>query len=179
MAMAPLKHKGRDALCGVTTFAHILGMSGSVLSHIGRLVEELGNRRVGEDLMSELIERHALSDRQTADGDDLRGWISIDLHPEDLLSLGVAENLEEPGGALILGYLVHDRRLRPDGIDRDCLSLYVNEVEELLYGVDFIDTNTSLRATLKPAKYAVTTCDSESGSSFMTPLIVFPSIQMC
>ena len=45
-------------------------MSGSVLSHIGGLVEDLGNRRMGEDLMAELIERHALSDRQTADGDD-------------------------------------------------------------------------------------------------------------
>ena len=52
-------------------------MSGSVLSHIGSLVEDLGNRRMGEDLMAELIERHALSDRQTADGDDpgpQRGW---------------------------------------------------------------------------------------------------------
>ena len=139
-------------------------------------MEDLGNRRVGEDLMAELIERHALSDRQTADGDDLRGGISIDLHPEDLLRLGVAVDLEEPGGALILGYHVHDRHLRPDGIDRDCLSLYIDEVKELLYGVDFIDTNTSLRATFKPAKYAVTICDSESGSSFLTPLIVFPSI---
>ena len=35
-------------------------------------MEDLGNRRVGEDLMAELIERHALGDRQTADGDDLR-----------------------------------------------------------------------------------------------------------
>ena len=39
---------------------------------------------------------------------------------------------------LLLGYLVHDRRLRPNGIDRDCLSLNLDEVEELLYGVDFI-----------------------------------------
>ena len=115
-----------------------IGMSGSVLSHIGSLVEDLGNRRVGEDLMAELIERHGLSDRQTADGDDLRCGISIDLHPEDLLRLGMVEDLEESSGALILGYLVHDRRLRPDGIDRDCLSLYVNEVEELLYGLDLI-----------------------------------------
>ena len=101
-------------------------------------MEDLGNRRVGEDLMAELIERHALSDRQTANGDDLRGGISVDLHPEDLLRLGVVEDLEESGGALILGYLVHDRRLRPDGIDRDCLSLYIDKVKELLYGVDFI-----------------------------------------
>ena len=156
-----------------------IGGSESVLSHIGSLVEDLGNRRVGEDLMAELIERHTLGDRQTANGDDLRGGISVDLHPEDLLRLGMAEDLEEPGGALILGYLVHDRHLRPDGIDRDCLSLYIDEVKELLYGVDFIDTNTSLRATFKPAKYAVTICDSESGSSFLTPLIVFSSVQMC
>ena len=142
-------------------------------------MEDLGNRRVGEDLVAELIERHTLGDRQTANGDDLRGGISVDLHPEDLLRLGMAEDLEEPGGALILGYLVHDRHLRPDGIDRDCLSLYIDEVKELLYGVDFIDTNTSLRATFKPAKYAVTICDSESGSSFLTPLIVFSSVQMC
>ena len=142
-------------------------------------MEDLGNRRVGEDLVAELIERHTFSDRQTADGDDLGCGITIDLHPEDLLRLGMAEDLEESGGALILGYLVHDRRLRPDGIDRDCLSLYIDEVKELLYGVDFIDTNTSLRATFKPAKYAVTICDSESRSSFLTPLIVFPSIQMC
>mgnify|MGYP006889974900 FL=1 len=66
MAMAPLKHKGRDALCGVTTFASFIGM----ISHIGSLVEDLGNRRVGEDLVAELIERHALSDRQAANGDD-------------------------------------------------------------------------------------------------------------
>ena len=134
---------------------------------------------MGEDLVAELIERHALGDRQTAEGDDLGCGITIDLHPEDLLRLGMAEGLEESGGVLILGYLVHDRRLRPDGIDRDCLSLYIDKVKELLYGVDFIDTNTSLRATFKPAKYAVTICDSESGSSFLTPLIVFPSIQMC
>ena len=69
MAMAPLKHKGRDALCGVTTFAHIWWY-GSVLSHIGSLVEDLGNRRMGEDLVAELIERHALGDRQASDGDD-------------------------------------------------------------------------------------------------------------
>ena len=129
--------------------------------------------------MAELIERHALGDRQTAEGDDLGCGISVDLHPEDLLSLGVVEDLEEPGGALILGYLVHDRHLRPDGIDRDCLSLYIDEFKELLYGVDFIDTNTSSRATLKSAKYAVTTCNSESGSSFLTPLMVLPSMQMC
>ena len=112
-------------------------MSGSVLSHIGSLVEDLGNRRMGEDLMAELIERHALSDRQTADGDDLRCGITIDLHPEDLLRLGMVEDLEESSGALILGYLVHDRRLRPNGIDRDWLSHYVDEVKELLYGVDY------------------------------------------
>ncbi len=88
--------------------------------------------------MAELIERHALSDRQNADGDDLGCGITIDLHPEDLLRLGMVKDLEESGGALILGYLVHDRRLRPDGIDRDCLSLYIDEVKELLYGVDFI-----------------------------------------
>ena len=110
--------------------------------------------------MADLIERHALGDRQTSDGDDLGCGIAIDLHPENPLRLGVAEDLEEPGGALILGYLVHDRRLRPDGIDRDCLSLYIDEFKELLYGVDFIDTNTSSRATLKSAKYAVTTCNS-------------------
>ena len=115
-----------------------IGESGSVLSHIGSLVEDLGNRRVREDLMAELIERHALSDRQNADGDDLGCGITIDLHPEDLLRLGMVKDLEESGGALILGYLVHDRRLRPDGIDRDCLSLYIDEVKELLYGVDFI-----------------------------------------
>ena len=38
---------------------------------------------------------------------------------------------------LLLGYLVHDRRLRPNGIDRDWLSHYVDEVKELLYGVDY------------------------------------------
>ena len=43
---------------------------GSVLSHIGSLVEDLSNRRMGEDLVAELIERHALSDRQAANGDD-------------------------------------------------------------------------------------------------------------
>ena len=100
-------------------------------------MEDLGNRRMGEDLVAELIERHALGDRQAANGDDLRCGVAIDLHPENLLRLGMVEDLEESSGALILGYLVHDRRLRPDGIDRDCLSLYVNEVEELLYGVDY------------------------------------------
>ena len=65
-------------------------------------MEDLGNRRMGEDLMAELIERHALGDRETANGDDLRGGISVDLHPEDLLRLGVVEDLEESGGALIL-----------------------------------------------------------------------------
>ena len=100
-------------------------------------MEDLGNRRMGEDLVAELIERHALGDRQAANGDDLRCGVAIDLHPEDLLRLGMAEDLEEPGGALILGYLVHDRRLRPNGIDRDWLSLYVDEVKELLYGVDY------------------------------------------
>ena len=48
-----------------------IGGSGSVLSHIGGLVEDLSNRRMGEDLVAELIERHALGDRQTADGDYL------------------------------------------------------------------------------------------------------------
>ena len=54
-----------------------IGGSESVLSHIGSLVEDLGNRRMGEDLVAELIERHALGDRQAANGDDpglQRGW---------------------------------------------------------------------------------------------------------
>ena len=33
-------------------------------------MEDLGNRWMGEDLVAELIERHALGDRQAANGDD-------------------------------------------------------------------------------------------------------------
>ena len=93
---------------GITTFAQYIGGSESVLSHIGSLVEDLGNRRMGEDLMADLIERHALGDRQTSDGDDLGCGVAIDLHPENPLRLGMVEDLEESGGALIIGYLVHD-----------------------------------------------------------------------
>ena len=66
--MAPLMHKGRDTTSGVTAFASYIRMISPQPYRQPR--GDLGNRRMGEDLVAELIERHALGDRQTADGDD-------------------------------------------------------------------------------------------------------------